>query len=115
MIYRIINKTKGNIIAVEAVVAKTFLQRAVGLMFRQSLTPYDAMIFYKAPSIHMFFMFFPIDVVFLDKEMRVMKIFAALRPWQIASCFKSAVTLELPVHTANNTGLAIGDTLEIVA
>lgn len=114
MIYKIINKTKGIALVEKAVVAKTFFQRAAGLMFRDSLGPDEAMIFYKAPSIHMFFMFFPIDVVFLDKDMRVIKIHAALRPWQMTSCLKSAVTIELPVHTANNTNLAVGDALEFI-
>ncbi|MDP2924264.1 MAG: DUF192 domain-containing protein [Candidatus Omnitrophota bacterium] len=114
MTYKILNKTKGVVIVEKAGVAKTFFQRAAGLMFRENMDTNEAMIFYKAPSIHMFFMFFPIDVVFLDKNMRVMKICAALRPWQMASCFKSAVTIELPVHTANNTGLTVGDVLEFI-
>jgi uncharacterized membrane protein (UPF0127 family) len=64
--------------------ARTTFRHVLGLMFRKSI-PYDySMIFIlKKPSqvsIHMLFVFFPIDVIFLNKEKKIMG-FSRLRPW----------------------------------
>jgi uncharacterized membrane protein (UPF0127 family) len=64
--------------------ARTTFRHVLGLMFRTSI-PYDySMIFkLKKPSkvsIHMLFVFFPIDVIFLNEEKKIMGL-SLLRPW----------------------------------
>jgi uncharacterized membrane protein (UPF0127 family) len=115
MNYRIINKTKGIVIVSKAIVAKSFLERLKGLMFRRNMDRDEALIFYSAESIHMFFMRFPIDIVFLDKSMRVIKIRSQLKPWRMASCFSSSVTIELPANKAKDTHTEVGDILEFIS
>ncbi len=112
---KIINKTNGQCISSDAKVAKTFIERLVGLLNRKSLPPEEALIFYNVSSIHMFFMRFPIDVVFLDSNMQVIRICQNLKPWRLASCLKAAITIELPNGRAENTHLALGDILEFVS
>jgi uncharacterized membrane protein (UPF0127 family) len=114
MTYKILNKSKETTVAKKALVAQSFFQRLVGLMFRKSMDHEEGLIFYNAPSIHMFFMYFPIDVVFLDKDMRVIKVCPALAPWKMASCFKSYITIELPTNKALETLTERGDILEFV-
>ena len=63
------------------------------------------------PSVHMFFMRFPIDAVFLDRDHKVVGIRHDLRPWKVAGVRGAHATLELPAGTAASAGLEVGDVL----
>jgi uncharacterized membrane protein (UPF0127 family) len=112
MIYQVVNKSTGALIC-QAPVAASFWQRFMGLMFRSSLAQGRGLIFYRAPAIHTFFMRFPIDLVFLGPEMKVIKVYSALRPWRLASCPGSELTLELEAGRCT-ARLKPGDILELV-
>ncbi len=106
----IINKSKNLTVARRVRFADSFFLRLKGLMFSKSIGEDAAWIFRRAPSIHTFFMRFPIDVVFLDKDKRVIKIKPAVQPWRIVSCLRSSFTLELPPHKSSSC-IELGDTL----
>ncbi len=95
--------------------ADSFLKRLRGLMFKAELKESQALIFFNAPSMHTFFMRFPIDIIFLDKDRRVIKKYLALKPFRIANCFSSAITIELPAYRSTKVSLDLGDVLEFVA
>ena len=61
----------------------------------------------------MFFMRFTLDIVFLGKDNKIIKICSNLMPWKLANCLISRVTIELPAGKADLLGLAIGDTFKI--
>jgi uncharacterized membrane protein (UPF0127 family) len=71
------NLTSGQIIATEVKWCDTFLSRGQGLMFRRAIGEDEAFVFAKSresvslTSIHMFFVFFPIAVIWLDAEKKV--------------------------------------------
>lgn len=111
---KIFNKTKGVCIVENAQVARTFLQKLVGLMFRDSIAKDEALIFHNVNSIHMFFMRFPIDVVYLDKDNKALKIKHSLKPWRMSSCMRAKATIELPSRKAQETATEIGDILEFI-
>lgn len=111
---KIVNKTKDIVIVENAKIARSFFARLLGLMFRKSIAPDEALIFYHAPSIHMFFMRFVIDVVFLDKNMRVIKIVKNLKPWRITNCFGAYATIELSANTISQVFLSSGDEIEFI-
>ena len=67
---------------VEAEVAETLFERARGLIGRSGLDPGKGMLIMKCNCIHTFFMRFPIDATFLDREDRVVKIVRNIRPWR---------------------------------
>ena len=67
---------------VEAEVAETFFERARGLIGRRGLEPGKGMLIMKCNCIHTFFMRFPIDATFLDREGRVIKVVRNVRPWR---------------------------------
>ncbi|MCF7872727.1 MAG: DUF192 domain-containing protein, partial [Candidatus Omnitrophica bacterium] len=94
MFYKIVNKTKDVEITSSAEVASGFFQRLFGLMFRNNIKDDQALIFYQAPSIHTFFMRFPIDIIFLDREMKVKRIVNSLSPWRVVFCKDAYVTIE---------------------
>ena len=92
-------------------VARSFLARFRGLMLTASLEPGTGLLFPRTSSVHTHFMRYPIDVVFLDAEGRVVSIKPALRPWRFASSRGARTVLELPPGEAAAAGLAEGDVL----
>ncbi|HDN79934.1 MAG TPA: DUF192 domain-containing protein [Chloroflexi bacterium] len=73
----LVNKTKGIVLAEKVKICRTFWGKARGLMFRRNLNPGEALVFVNhrssrmEASIHMLFVFFPIAVVWLDEQGRV--------------------------------------------
>jgi len=97
----------------KAVIARSFWQRLRGLMGRSLLDPDEALIFYHATSFHTFFMRFPIDIIFLDREAKIIRIASNLVPFRCVNCFGASCAIEVTAHQASQKGLAVGDTLEI--
>ena len=66
------------------------------------------------PSIHMFFMRYAIDVLFLDRELRVTRAIESLAPWRVAfGALGSRSVLELPLGTIAACGTRVGDAVAI--
>jgi uncharacterized membrane protein (UPF0127 family) len=84
-----------------------------GLLGRDQLAPGEGVLLRPAPSIHTFFMRFAIDVVFLDWDLRVLRISEHLRPWRVAGCRGARSILELRAGAVEERGLRVGDRLLI--
>jgi uncharacterized membrane protein (UPF0127 family) len=82
-----------------------------GLLGRSGLEPGSGMLIDAAPSVHMFFMRFPIDVVFLDRDWKVVGVRHRLRPWRVAGARRAVAALELPAGAAAEAGIEVGDVL----
>ena len=65
-------------------VAETPLRRMKGLLGRRGLAVGEGLLLQPASAIHTWFMRFPIDAVFLDAELRVLRVAEGLRPWRFA-------------------------------
>lgn len=92
--------------------AKTFFKRLKGLLFYKP--PFKDKGLFIAPcnSVHMVFMKFPIDVVFLDRQNQVVRVVSDLKPWKMVPPVKNAyAALELPVGTIEQKRIKIGDTI----
>jgi uncharacterized membrane protein (UPF0127 family) len=92
-------------------VASSFAARFRGLMLTASLEPGTGLLFPRTSSVHTHFMRYPLDVVFLDGEGRVVSIRRSLRPWRFASCRGSSSVLELAGGEAARLGVAEGEVL----
>jgi len=68
---------------VKAAVARSFIQRAKGLIGSRGLEKGTGLLIPKCNCIHTFFMRFPIDAVFLDANGDVVKHVRAIRPWKL--------------------------------
>ena len=89
--------------------ADTFCKRLLGLMGRKSLASGYALMLKPCNSVHMLFMRFSIDVVFMDKEFRIKKIVRNLKPWSgLAICLDACAVLELNAGEASRLQLSIG-------
>ena len=65
-------------------VADTFAARALGLMGHKGMPHGHGLLIQPCRSIHTWFMRFPLDVIFLDKNWRVVKVGPNLKPWRLA-------------------------------
>lgn len=108
------NVTRNTVLASNCEVASTFFARLRGLQFRKELPPGHGMLITPCNSIHMFFMRFPIDALFIDPENRIVHICEGIKPWRVSGNVKGACcVLELPSGTVSSTGTAAGDILDM--
>jgi len=95
-LYKAINTSTGQILATQVKIASSFRSRSVGLLNRTSLDPQEALLIKPCNSIHTFFMKFPIDVIFLDKQGKVVKIVHNLKAWRLSEAMLTGyMVLEL--------------------
>jgi uncharacterized membrane protein (UPF0127 family) len=73
----------------------------------------EGMLLRPAPAIHTYFMRFPIDAVFLDRELRVLGVTPALRPWRWARRAGARAVLELAAGEAHRLGMRPGERLTV--
>ena len=107
---RLLRTARGDVIRVE--VADSFLRRFRGLMLRRALPADGGLLLAPCASIHMCFMRFAIDAVYVDKDFTIQKIARHLRPWIGCSwCPGAHGVIELPSGTAEALGLERGQKL----
>jgi uncharacterized membrane protein (UPF0127 family) len=111
---RVHNLTHGTSLAEHCRVASSLRDRAVGLLATPSLTAGEGLLIERTQSIHMFFMRYPIDVVFADRDAKVTRTVANLRPWRVVWWARGARDcVELPVGALQASGTTLGDQLRI--
>lgn len=99
-------------------VADSFLVRLVGLMGKARLSAQEGMFFPQCSSVHVWFMRFPIDVVFVRKgqkqgEFVVSSVRENVSPWKALPLmdWRASETFELPAGSVRQHGIAVGDQL----
>jgi len=97
---RAVHERSGKALAEELEVERGFFGSLAGLMFRRSLEPGHGMWIVDCNGIHMLFMNFAIDAVFLDRQERVKKIYRNLPAHSV---------LELPAGSTAEIDLQRGD------
>jgi len=111
---KIINKSKGSVLADTIVVAETPLKRMKGLLGRDIFNKGEALIIKPSNSIHTFFMRFPIDLLFVDRNNRIVKAVSSLKPYRlIPICWHGKYVIELPAGTILASSTQPGDSLQI--
>ena len=108
-----VRNAAGDVVCERCDVPKSSFARARGLLGRSGLEPGNGMLIDAAPSVHMFFMRFPIDVVFLDRDWKVVRVVHGLRPWRVAGARRAVAALELPAGAAAEAGIEEGDVLSL--
>lgn len=96
----------------EILIADTFITRFAGLMFRKKLPASTGLFLAPCNSVHMCFMRFAIDVVYLDKEYTIIKVVKHLRPWiGMSFCNHAWAVLEMVAGEAERCGCKEGEKL----
>ena len=94
--------------------ARSFLARLGGLLARPPLRDDEALYLAPCSSVHTLFMRYAIDVAFLDRSARVLKV-VTLPPWRMAACFGACGTLELRAGQAERLGVTVGARIDLAA
>jgi uncharacterized membrane protein (UPF0127 family) len=101
------------ILAKDVLIAEAMIDRLIGLMFRKQLTGSDGLLIDPCRSIHTFFMRYSLDIVFINKKNKVIKIIRDIKPWRMTWIyFRANKTLELPAGKLPSD-LKEGDILEV--
>ena len=103
----------GDVVCERCSVADNPLTRMRGLLGRRSLEPGEGLLLRPAGSIHMFFMRFPIDAVFLSPDGEVLKVSANVRPWRTAGARGAKAVIELRAGEADRRGIRAGGRLDV--
>ena len=106
----VINKTRNTVLADKAVIADTLFTRMKGLLGRAGLARGEALVIRPCNSIHAFFMRFTIDVLFLDRQNKVIATLNNLLPWRVSPVYwKGYSVVELPSGVIQKSETAVGD------
>jgi uncharacterized protein len=109
----VLRRSDGTVACQQCAVADSARARMRGLLGRKSLDEREGLLIRPTNSVHMFFMRFAIDVVFLDRDLVVRKVVETLRPWRLAGCRGAQAALELPAGTAGRRGITVGERLTL--
>ncbi|WP_066314432.1 DUF192 domain-containing protein [Bacillus sp. FJAT-29814] len=95
--------------------ADSFFKRFKGLMFRNTQLENEGLWIIPCNSIHMCFMNFEIDAVFLNNENRIVKMIEGMKPWQFVKPVKGAYSvIELPSGTVARFELKQGEVINLL-
>ncbi len=113
---RVENLTKGTSLGDRIRVASTAKDRTVGLLRTPRLDAGEGLWIERSPSIHLFFMPYAIDAVFVAADGRVTKVAHDLKPWRVVWWARGARDcLELPVGAAASSRTDVGDHVKLIA
>lgn len=115
---RLIDETNGNVLAGRVELADSFWKRFRGLMLRGRFPNGSALVFTPPKpgryGIHMFFVRFPIDLLYLDSGFVVVELRTGLKPWRMYSPKLIAnYLIELPEGTISRSNVEIGHKLTL--
>ena len=106
------NITKKIMLADNCKVADRFISRFIGLMGKQILHKSSGLLIVPCNSVHMFFMKFSLDIIFIDSKNTIIHLIDNLKPWRVSPLIPgSRSVLELPSGTIERTKTSIGDKL----
>lgn len=106
------NLTRHNILASQAEVADQAASRNKGLLGRTGLNSGEGLWIVPCESVHTFFMRFPIDLVYIDRNKKVKKVRSGVGPWRLSACLSAHSIIELPAGVIHDTQTGPGDQLE---
>jgi uncharacterized protein len=105
----------GRVVLERCELADGFVSRFRGLLGRKGLASGEGLLLSPSSSVHTMFMRFPIDVVFLDRQLQVVGVSADVRPWRLAGRRGARHVLELASGEAQARGIHPGEQLSLEA
>jgi uncharacterized membrane protein (UPF0127 family) len=111
---KVANTTRGTIVGDRIELADTSMKRMFGLLGRRGLDAGGGLWIKPSSGVHTFGMAFKIDVVGLDRDLKVIKLWRCLAPCRVTSVsLKLKSVLELPPGTISQTEIQLGDQIQI--
>ncbi len=113
MMYGRLHRAENKVCLITKVaVADNFLARLTGLLGRPELMQLEGLLIRPCSSVHTLGMRYNIDLAFLDRNWKIIKIVNALRPWRTSACPSAYMVLELLGGTLEKLQLTTGTQLE---
>jgi|SRR6185312_4786994 len=110
----LLNTTRSTVLGSRIRVADGSLSRAIGLLGQRSLAPDSGLLIVPSQGVHTIGMQFAIDVIFLDRDWRVVYLRESMPPFRATRlCWRARGVVELPPGTIAQTSTALGDELEM--
>ena len=109
----LVNATKKTVVSDRCHFANSVFKRMVGLLNRQALAQGEGLLLDRCYGIHTIGMRFAIDVLFLDKELRVIRAVPALPPFRTCVVKQAVYVLELPVGAIDRSQSTAGDQIQM--
>jgi len=110
---RAVNSTRGTVVGESIRIADSPLTGIVGLLGERDLPPGDGLLIIPCQGVHTLGMLFPIDIVVLDDDWKVIEVRRDLRPFRITPVFwRAAAVLELPSRAVDSSRTRVGDLFE---
>jgi uncharacterized protein len=109
---KISNLNRNTTLADRAEVADHAASRNKGLLGRTGLGSGEGLWIVPCESVHTFFMKFPIDLVYIDRNKKVKKVRSSVGPWRLSACLSAHSIIELPAGVIHATQTGPGDQLE---
>jgi len=109
-----LEREDGSAVCERCVIADNPVSRLVGLLGRSELEIGEGLLMRPAFSIHTSFMRFPIDAVFLDRELAVLRIAPKLKPWRAAAKAGAHAILELPAGETKRRDIQVLDRMRLI-
>lgn len=103
----LVNERTAAIVARHVELATTRAERRKGLLGRDGLNPSAAIMIAPCKAVHTWFMRFPIDVLFVDRDGRAVKIVRDLKPWRMAAATGAHAVVEFAAGSLHD--IAVGD------
>jgi uncharacterized membrane protein (UPF0127 family) len=111
--FRVTNTTRGTLVGDSIELADTSMTRMFGLLGKRGLDAGGGLWIKPSSGVHTFFMAFKIDVVGLDRDLKVIKLWRCLPPFRVTSVsLKLRSVIELPCGTISQTQIQLGDQIE---
>jgi uncharacterized membrane protein (UPF0127 family) len=110
----LVNERTGLTVAAVLEIAFDSASRNRGLLGRSHLPREHALILAPSNVVHTFFMQFPIDLLFVARDGRALKVRCAVRPRRIAGSLRAFAVIELAADSLQRSGTICGDRLSIV-
>jgi uncharacterized membrane protein (UPF0127 family) len=109
---RVVNRSRGEVLAARAELANNYWTRFWGLIGRRELAADTGLVLKPGGGIHMWFMHISLDVVHVDKQDHVTHVLRGIKPWRFGPLFVGGkLAIELPVGAAATT--QVGDEVVI--
>jgi len=109
-----VQRRDGTVLCERCVVAEATFRRMRGLLGRSGLEEGDGLLLRPAPAIQTWFMRFPIDAVFLDRDLTVVMVREHMRPFKTAGDRRARSVLELAAGEVRRHGVEVGERLRVV-
>lgn len=110
----LMNKTTGQILIPQLHTASNFWSRGIGLLRHKTLPMDEALWIHRCNDVHTFFMKFSIDCVFVDKTLKVTKIFKDVKPGRLILPVRGASSVfEMASGCVDKMGINVGDQLHV--